>query len=59
MLDRLKQIIAYFHDYVYDSSVELRKRTFLLFSAAALLALFTAIPCGLIMHEPLSATIST
>ena len=31
----------------------------MLFSSAVLFALFMAIPCGLIMREPLSATIST
>ncbi len=31
----------------------------MLFSSVVLLALFAAIPCGLIMHEPLSATLST
>lgn len=45
--------------YVYDSTVELNDRAFIMFSAAVLVALFLAIPCGLIMHEPLSATIST
>ncbi len=52
LYDRIK-------DYVYDSSVDIEERTFMMFSIAVLFALFAAIPCGLIMHEPLSATIST
>ncbi|MBP5384496.1 MAG: HD domain-containing protein, partial [Lachnospiraceae bacterium] len=45
--------------YVYDQSVNIKDRAFLLFSIMVLCALFIAVPAGLIMHEPLSATIST
>lgn len=44
---------------MYDSSVDIKDRTFMLFSIAVLASLFLAIPFGLIMQEPLSATIST
>lgn len=46
-------------EYFYDQSVDIKKRTFVLFSVLVLAALFAAVPCGLIMHEPLSATILT
>lgn len=58
-MKKLKQTIKRFYDFVYDTSVDLKKRTFLLFSAAVLLALVVAIPCGIIMHEPPMATLST
>ena len=46
-------------NYVHDSSVDIKNRTFILFSIAILIALYVAIPCGLIMKEPVLATIST
>ena len=46
-------------EYIYDQSVDIEKRTFVLFSVLTLLAIFVAVPCGLIMREPISATIST
>ena len=45
--------------YFLDSSIDIKERTFMLFSSAVLVALFLAVPFGLIMREPLSATIST
>ncbi|MBP5159817.1 MAG: DegV family EDD domain-containing protein [Lachnospiraceae bacterium] len=48
-----------FNQYLYDSSIDLKDRSFVLFSASVLMALYIAIPCGLIMGEPLYATIST
>ncbi len=45
--------------YVYDDTVDIKDRCFIMFSIFALTALFAAIPCGLIMHEPLYATLST
>ncbi len=45
--------------YVYDSSINIKDRSFVLFSILVLTALVAAIPCGLIMREPLSATLST
>ena len=54
-----KGLIARIRRYVYDSSVDLKERTFMLFSGAVLVALFLAVPFGMIMREPFSATIST
>ncbi len=58
-MNRLRNILNDFKDYIYDSSINYKDRAFMLFSATVLIALFIAIPCGIIMHEPLSATIST
>lgn len=52
MIDRLRS-------YFYDSSVDYKDKAFTLFSLTVLIALYVAIPCGLIMHEPLMATLST
>lgn len=51
----LKKILAYMN----DSSIDLKDRLFMLFSIASILALLAAVICGLIMHEPPSATLST
>lgn len=53
------KFIKRIRDYIYDPSVDLKDRSFMLFSVAALVAMFASVPCGLIMHEPISATIST
>lgn len=45
--------------YMSNTSVQLQDRSFVLFSCLVLIALYVAIPLGLIMREPLSATIST
>ena len=45
--------------YIFDPSINLEDRSFILFSCLVLLALYAAVPCGLIMREPPSATIST
>ncbi len=45
--------------YIYDDSIGIKDRAFIAFSVTVLIALFIAIPCGIIMHEPLTATIST
>ena len=54
-----KNLAGRIFDYLYDSSIDIKERTFMLFSVAVLTALILAIPLGLIMQEPLSATIST
>ncbi len=59
MVKRIREFHERFMNYVYDSSIDIKERTFIVFSFAVLIALFAAIPCGLIMHEPPSATIST
>lgn len=54
-----KNLSGRIRDYLYDSEIDIKERTFLLFSAAVLVALILAVPFGMIMQEPLSATIST
>ena len=55
----IKKIHNILEDYVYDPSINIKERTFIMFSIAVLVALFTAIPCGIFMREPLSATLAT
>lgn len=43
--------------YVSDSSIDIKQRTFVLFSAVMLVALYLAIPAGLIMSESLFSTL--
>ncbi len=50
--DRLKR-------YIYDDSVNVKDRAFIVFSVTVLIALFIAVPCGIFMKEPIMATIST
>ncbi len=45
--------------YIFDSSINIKERTFIVFSITVLVALFAAVPCGLVMHEPITATIAT
>ena len=59
MRDRFRNAITRFSDYIFDSSINVKDRAFIVFSSVVLVALFTAIPCGLIMHEPILATIWT
>ena len=58
-MNGVKGLYDRIHNYMNDASVDIKERTFMLFSGAVLVALFLAVPFGLIMHEPLSATIST
>lgn len=46
-------------EYIFNPSINIKERAFVVFSAAVLVALFAAIPCGLIMNEPRSATVAT
>lgn len=46
-------------DYVYDPMINIKDRSFVIFSIAALAALFCGICCGIIMHEPLHASLAT
>ena len=55
----MKALLRRFENYIYDPSISLKDRSFVVFSVAVLIALFLAIPCGLIMQEPPLATIST
>ncbi len=59
MVDFLKKLEKNFADYIFDPSVDIKDRSFMVFSAAVLVSLFLAVPAGMIMHEPLSATLST
>ena len=59
MIKMFKRMIDRLKDYIYDSSADIKDKSFILFSITVLIALFLAIPCGLIMKEPLSATVST
>ena len=59
MIELVKRLHKRFNHYIYDSSVDMKDRSFILFSVSVLIALFLAIPCGLIMQEPPMATIST
>ncbi len=59
MLKLFKRWHNWVKDYVFDTSINIKDRTFILFSLAVLVALFLAIPCGLIMREPPLATVST
>ena len=58
-MNKIKKLFKRLTDYAYDSSVNVKERLFVVFSVAVLLALFAAVPCGIIMHEPIDATIST
>ncbi len=55
----IKSVYARIQSYIYDSSIDIKERTFMLFSGTVLVALFLAVPLGLIMGEPPSATISS
>lgn len=46
-------------EYFFDSTVSLSDRSFVLYSCLILVALFAAVPLGMVMREPLSATVST
>lgn len=55
----VKRVFGRFTRYIFDSSINIKERSFIVFSVTVLVALFVAVPCGLAMHEPLSATLST
>lgn len=59
LYERLKNYCERTKNLIYDPAVDINDRAFLLFSVLVLFALFIAIPCGLIMREPILATIST
>ncbi len=56
---RPRKYIKSFTKYVLDSSVDIKDRAFMVFSVTLLAGMFLAIPCGIIMHEPLVSTVST
>ncbi|MCR5109277.1 MAG: DegV family EDD domain-containing protein [Lachnospiraceae bacterium] len=55
----IKKLLKRFREYIYDPDIDLKDRSFVLFSTMVLFAMFVAVPCGMIMKEPVSATIST
>ncbi len=55
----MRSINKHITEYIYDTSVSLQDRSFILFSWLVLIALYAAVPFGLIMREPIFATIST
>ncbi len=58
-MKKLRECIRSFKNYIFDSSIDVKDRAFIVFSVTVLIALFLAIPCGIIMREPISATLST
>ncbi len=55
----MKSIHKHIAEYIFDTTVRLQDRSFVLFSFLVLVALYAAVPFGLLMHEPFSATVST
>ncbi len=45
--------------FLNDSSINIADRSFMVFSISMIMALYAAVPCGLIMHEPLISTLTT
>lgn len=58
-MNAVKRLYERIIRYIFDSSINIKERSFIVFSIAVLIALFAAVPCGLAMHEPPLATIST
>lgn len=58
-MSKKKNLLGRIYGYMYDSSIDIKERTFMLFSGVVLVALILAVPMGILMQEPLSATIST
>ncbi len=54
--ERVKKRIS---NFIFDKSISLQDRSFILFSWLVLVALYLAVPFGIIMREPLPATVST
>ncbi len=46
-------------EYIFNTSISVQDRSFVVFSCLVLVAMYAAIPLGLIMREPLGATLST
>ena len=59
MLNIIGNTLKRIKEYFYDTSVDIKDRSFILFSAAALFSLFLAIPCGIIIKEPVISTLSS
>ena len=55
----IRREIREFRDFLYDSSVNIKDRCFLVFSLAMIVSFLVSVPCGFIMKEPLSSTLNT
>ena len=55
----LKKMGRRVRGYIFNPAIDIKQRSFVLFSVAVLISLFLAVICGLIMKEPVSATVST
>ena len=58
-MEKIKELSRKLKNYIYNPAIPLQDRSFILFSVTVLCALFAAIPAGIIMHEPVMATVST
>ncbi|MCR5501497.1 MAG: hypothetical protein K6F53_00655 [Lachnospiraceae bacterium] len=55
----LKQKIGRIHDFLFDSSINVKDRTFVLFSIMYFNALIVALIVGIFLHEPVSSTLTS
>ena len=55
----MKSLFKRINAYIFDPSVRLQDRSFVVFSLLVLIALYAAVPFGMVMKEPVSATVST
>lgn len=55
----MKRFFKRLNEYIFDPSVRLQDRSFVVFSLLVLIALYAAVPFGMVMKEPSSATVST
>ncbi len=58
-MKKSRGFIRKINDYIINPDINLSEKAYVVFSTAVLIALFVSVPCGLIMEEPFSATIST
>ncbi|MBQ1548428.1 MAG: DegV family EDD domain-containing protein [Lachnospiraceae bacterium] len=57
---KFKKLIQRIKDYIYDSTIDLKDRSFIVFSVILIAELILfAIPLGFLMKEPLSSALST
>jgi phosphate/sulfate permease len=55
----MKSLFKRINAYIFNPSVRLQDRSFVVFSLLVLIALYAAVPFGMVMKEPVSATVST
>ncbi len=58
-MDKKKPFSKRLKEYLYDENIRLSDRSFILFSWLVLIALYLAVPFGMVMREPVYATVST